>query len=33
MEFWKRNADVMAKFEELLDATENALWTLNAGRK
>lgn len=33
MEFWKRNADVMAKFEELLDATENALWILNAARE
>lgn len=32
MEFWKRNADVMAKFEDLLDATENALWLLNAAR-
>lgn len=32
MEFWKRNADVMAKFEDLLDATEAALWSLNAAR-
>jgi hypothetical protein len=32
LEFWKRNADVMAKFEELLDATERALWLLNAAR-
>ena len=32
MEFWRRNADVMAKFEDLLDATENALWLLNAAR-
>ena len=32
MEFWKRNADVMAKFGELLDATEAALWLLNAAR-
>lgn len=33
MEFWKRNADVMAKFEQLLDATEDALWLLNSARK
>lgn len=33
MEFWKRNADVMTKFEELLAATENALWVLNAARR
>lgn len=32
MEFWKRNTEVMAKFEELLDATEAALWLLNAAR-
>lgn len=32
MEFWKRNADVMAKFEELLEETERALWVLNAAR-
>ena len=32
MEFWKRNADVMAKFEDLLDATDDALWLLNAAR-
>lgn len=32
MEFWNRNADVMAKFEGLLEATEDALWTLNAAR-
>ena len=33
MEFWKRNANVMVKFESLLDATENATWLLNAARK
>jgi hypothetical protein len=32
MEFWKRNADVMAKFESLLEATEDALWALNGAR-
>ena len=33
MEFWNRNTDVMRKFEELLEATESALWLLNAARK
>jgi len=33
MEFWKRNANVMTKFEELLDATETTLWLLNAARR
>jgi len=32
IDFWKRNADVMAKFEALLDTTEAALWSLNAAR-
>jgi hypothetical protein len=33
MEFWKRNVEVMAKFEDLLEAIENTLWLINAVRK
>ncbi|CAM3369207.1 hypothetical protein [Rhodothermus bifroesti] len=29
LEFWKKNKVVMERFEQLLEATENALWILN----
>jgi hypothetical protein len=32
MEFWNRNAQVMGRFEDLVGATEDALWALNEAR-
>jgi len=32
LEFWKKNETVMERFEQLLEATENALWILNGVR-